>query len=763
MQIKLLSLLLLFAAAPASFVFAQQPQMEISGRVKDLQSQQPLRGVSITINRSGTGTITNSMGDFRLQVPANALHDTLRISSLGYKVQYLPIVVNREMNITLEPVSLVLKEVAVVMKDPVKLLKEAIRKIPDNYINKPHQLRGFYRINTTRGEDYMQLSEAVFDIFNHGYGEKAGNELYLIRMRYVKDEAASHGLDLGLKPDYLFDYDMVKEIKNSKILSEEGLKNHLFAIEGIVDYKGAPAYEITFDQRAGVKKSLYKGKLYLDKETLTFLKIERELSPRGLSYASYGDLASKTLMSLLDIHINPRKDVLSVEYQKVGERWVLSDVVSNTLLNFYSKKRQYNFTADIKVNYIVTAVDTTKEQAVSIGKRLGDGKVIENQTTPLEPDFWRHNTMLLPDFDAEAVAAILKTRNENGRLQKQIRGKIQQMPHDPPARIDSILSYYHLNNQFNGTALVKNKNGIILSKSYGYADKEQKLPADSNTQYRIGSLSKSFTAIVILQLMQQGKLQLKDSVKKFLPDYVHGDVTIEQLLTHQSGIPNYTNNPDYLSKIMHQSFSLKELVAKFCSDSLEFLPGTQFQYSNSGYVLLACLAEGIFGKPFVKVLKENIFLPAGMQHTYAGIDTTSDNRMATGYLYETKEPLYFTANTLGAGGIVSTAADLQKWSAALSSNKLLSKETMTAMYQPRVAYSDWDAFYGYGWMIDQRRFALSAAQHKIIYHPGTDIGFYTMFVKQEDNDGVIILLNNTGDFPRFDLTDMILTEMNADR
>ena len=150
-----------------------------------------------------------------------------------------------------------------------------------------------------------------------------------------------------------------------------------------------------------------------------------------------------------------------------------------------------------------------------------------------------------------------------------------------------------------------------------------------------------------------------------------------------------------------------------------------------------------------------------MAHSYAGTDTTGNNQMATGYLYETKEPPYYTANTLGAGGIVSTASDLLKWAAALSSYQLLSKEMSTAMCEPRVAYSDWDAFYGYGWMIDQHRFAASAAPHTIVYHPGTDIGFYTMFVRQTDDEGVIILLSNTGDFPRFDLTDMILNAMKG--
>lgn len=201
MLIRLLSVIVLSSTLPASFVFAQQPPIEIRGNVKDAHSQQPLGGVSITINNSGTGTVSNSMGDFSLQVPAAALHDSLRISSLGYKVQYLPLTVTHQVSVELVPAPLALKEVAVVMKDPVKLLKEAIKRIPDNYISKPHQTKGFYRINTTRGEDYLQLSEAVFDIFNPGYGQKQSDEFYLVRMRYVKDEAASHGLDLGLKPD----------------------------------------------------------------------------------------------------------------------------------------------------------------------------------------------------------------------------------------------------------------------------------------------------------------------------------------------------------------------------------------------------------------------------------------------------------------------------------------------------------------------------------------------------------------------------------
>lgn len=761
MRLRLLSLVIFFIALTGQPLFSQQLPVGVSGTVTDAGTGQPIPAVNISVN--GSGTISNAAGEFRLMLPVQGQQDTLRLSCMGYRVKYLPIkdmLQKTGLVITLQRGSLELKEVTIAVKDPVKLIEAAVRRIPDNYINRPHQVSGFYRAVTTRDQDYMQISEAVFDIYSQGYNDPAGNQLYLVAVRHIMDEEACHGLDLGLKPDNLFSYDLVKQITSNKIFSKDGLKDNVFVFQGMVDYKGAPAYEITFDQREGVKKSLYRGKIYLDKTSLAFLKIEYGLSPRGLPYASYGNVVTKALMNVLDIHIAPRKEVLSVEYQELGGRWILSGVTNSATMNFRSKRRHYNFTSTTKVDYIITRVDTTVIAPASAGRRLGNNKLIEFQTTPLDAAFWRRNTIILPDFDAEAVAAMLKARNESGRLQKRGREKMKGMPPGPAARIDTMLSYYHQQKQFNGTALVKTKNGIILNKSYGNADIENHCPADSNTGYRIGSLAKSFTAIALLQLVEEGKLQLKDPVRKFLPDYVHGEVTIEQLLSHQSGIPNYTNNNGYLSRILHETFSLKELVTLFCSDSLEFAPGTQFAYSNSGYVLLACVVEQICGKPFATVLKEKVFLPAGMLHTYAGTDSAAGTKLATGYFYEKKEPVYNAANILGAAGIVSTAADLLRWEQALADGKLLSKDMMATMLQPHATYADWDAFYGYGWMIDQRLFAVTAEGHTITYHPGTDMGFYTMFARQPDSGNVVILLSNTGDFPRFDLTDMILTEIN---
>ncbi|WP_346321052.1 serine hydrolase [Chitinophaga sp. YIM B06452] len=749
---------LLFLGMPA-LAHAQAP-VEIRGHISGAHGKTPLPGANITVNRSGTGTVSNSLGEFRLVV-SHIATDTLRISSLGYRVKYLPLAALEAgvvLHIELEPVSVGLKEVVIAAKDPVKLIRSAIRKIPENYITKPHQVRGFYRNATTRGEDCMQLSEAVFDIYNRGYADKKENDLYLVQVRHIRDEKASHGLDLGLKPSNLFAYDIVKEIAENDVFSEEGLRNHRFTIRGVADYKGMPAYEITFDQREGLKRSLYRGRLFIDTAQLAFLEIAYALSPAGMPYHRYGDGATRALMAVLNIQIETQGDSAKVEYRKIGDRWVLSHVVGNTSLNFRNKKK-YDFTTNSHVDYIITSVDTTKATPAPEGKHVGRNKFIEFQDTPQDPEFWRRHTTILADFDAEAVAAMLKARNESNNLKKRAEERSRRLPAGPAVRIDSMLSFYHRNGQFNGTVLIKTARGVILSKSYGYADKERQLAADSNTRYRIGSLSKPFTAIVVLQLAQEGKLSLQDPVSKFLPGYVNGEVTIAQLLSHQSGIPNYTANKEYLSQIMRDTFSLKELVEKFCSDSTEFVPGTQFRYSNSGYVLLALIAETAGGKPFTDLLEERIFIPAGMHDTYAG-NRTAD-RKAAGYLYDRPEPDYHPANTLGAGGITTTAADLLKWNKALACSVLLPESLMAELSKPRAEYTDWDAWYGYGWMTDQRLFKVSKA-HEIVYHPGTNLGFYTMFARQPDKDNLVILLNNTGDFPRFDLTDLILTELNGD-
>jgi CubicO group peptidase (beta-lactamase class C family) len=192
------------------------------------------------------------------------------------------------------------------------------------------------------------------------------------------------------------------------------------------------------------------------------------------------------------------------------------------------------------------------------------------------------------------------------------------------------------------------------------------------------------------------------------------------------------------------------LVARFCSGPLEFLPGTTFRYSNSGYVVLASIIEKITGNTFMEQLDKKVFTPLGMSRSLLGNATNSK-----GYWQGFPEPVYDPLNMTGAGGIVSTVNDLLAWDEALNTSLLLPKEKIQESFEPRASYTDWDAWYGYGWMIDKNVFSQSR-NHTFIYHPGTDFGYYSMFVRNPETNTLIVLLSNAGDFPRFDMTDLLL-------
>ncbi|MBS1975714.1 MAG: beta-lactamase family protein, partial [Bacteroidetes bacterium] len=279
------------------------------------------------------------------------------------------------------------------------------------------------------------------------------------------------------------------------------------------------------------------------------------------------------------------------------------------------------------------------------------------------------------------------------------------------------------------------------------------------TGFRIGSTSKQFTALLIMQLINENKISTGDTAGKFIPGFRHGSVTIQQLLTHQSGIPDYLLNDDYLSKLLVNKYSPDELVKQFCSDSPGFEPGTRFSYSNSGFVVLADIIEKVTGKRYSDVLDERIFTPLGMTQSYFSKRQHDTTYLATGYINDEPELAYPVENEAGAGGITSTAEDLALWNNALSANSLLPKDKMDELFKPRVEWDEWGAYYGFGWMIDRFQFEVSK-KHIVQYHPGTEVGFFDMLVRQPDKDIFIILLSNKSDFPRFDMTDLILNELN---
>ncbi|MET0394556.1 MAG: serine hydrolase [Chitinophagaceae bacterium] len=746
-------LILLLSAGVA--IMAQSPRT-LSGTVTDMAGQ-PLPSASVRIAGTGTGTITNRTGRFSLYIPDARYQDTLLISFLGYFGKQVAVKDIPASGLTVQLQQRVqdLQEVIVQPLNPLDLLREAIAAIPRNYYSKPFISHGFYRIATQKGDEHIMLSEAVFDIRSYGYSSGKNNEFRLLKMRSVQDEQASHGIDLGIKPKGLYEYDLISDISNAGLLNKSGLRDHQFRLRGIVELNGRQAYHISFDQREGVRESLYKGDLYLDVNSLAFITLRYARSPRGIRYAKYGSAAERALLRLIAMDIDVNKDDLDITYQPYGDQWVLASVRNDNILNFRSNRRYYDFPASIRVDYIVTGVDTLSVPSFSARETLGSNKIIEQQESAFVKDFWKDYNIILADYNSDTIAAAIQARNENFSLKNKLKTQLKKLPGDPAARADSILSYYYRQGAFNGTVLIRHQGQVILRKGYGLADREKGLPATDTTQYRIGSLTKTFTSLLVQQLAAEGRLQLSDSIGRYLTGYVHGQVTIEQLLTHTSGIPNYTNDPAALATVFTGTDPVAVLLARFGSAPLEFVPGNQFRYSNTGYLALAALIEKTTGLSYGEALQQRIFTPLQMKNTgFGNIPINS-----RGYWLNAPEPVYNPAQTAGAGGIASTVNDLLRWDEALYTPQLLPPDRLQQSFTPRAAYNDWDAWYGYGWMIDRKLFEASR-HHSVIYHPGTDFGYYTMFVRQPDTRSLIILLSNAGDFPRFDLTDLLLNAIN---
>jgi CubicO group peptidase (beta-lactamase class C family) len=739
------------------YSFGQQQTVSINGQITD-ELNIPLPSVTIRLLKKGTGTISNQSGLFKINLIPSLQQDTILISSIGYTSKKIAVndLIPEKINfIQLGSKTEELQEVIVKQTDPVTIIKAAIEKIPVNYLNIPHISHGFYRINTKKGNEFLMLSEAVFDITNYGYAVEKGNRFTLIKSRYIQDEEGIHGIDLGVKPKGLYDADIIKNITESEFLSKSGLKKHRFKFLKSVNHNNTDTYVISFDQKEDSKESLYAGKIMIDKESLAFVSIEYRRSEIGIKYAKYGDGATKTLLKLLGMSIDIKGENHVVYYNNYNGKWAMSNAKEIHLWNFKSGRQFYDFPARIQLDYIITGIDTANMLTFESKASLGNNKLIEFQNTDTKTDFWKDYNILLPDYNSDSIAKILLAKKEISNLKKQVEKKLKGFPKDKSVRIDSIINFYHQKNAFNGSVLIKKNGKVILSKGYGFADKENNISASDTTQYRIGSLTKTFTSLLIMQLVAENKLSLQDTIGKFLPTFVHKHVTIQQLLTHTSGIPSYTNDIEKMLSIMQKEQSLKEIVTNLCSEPLEFESGSQFHYSNSGYTILAAIIETITEKEYGQVLNEKIFVPLTMTQTLFG--ATPANSKA--YYLGSIEPHYIIKNTAGAGGISSSVTDLLKWDEALKTDKLISLTILSQAFLPRAAYDDWDADYGFGWMIDKKMFGQSKS-HKIIYHPGTDIGYYSMFIRQPDADNLIIMLSNNGDFPRFDLTDLILDEIN---
>ncbi len=327
-------------------------------------------------------------------------------------------------------------------------------------------------------------------------------------------------------------------------------------------------------------------------------------------------------------------------------------------------------------------------------------------------------------------------------------------------KIDELISRYNELRQFNGSVLVADNNEVIFSKGYGFANMEWKILNTPDTKFRLGSITKQFTSTLIMQQVESGKIKLDGKLTDYLPYYRKdtGDkVTIHMLLTHTSGIPSYTNQPDFMEKVSQKYYTPDDFVKEYCSGDFEFEPGSQFAYNNSGYFILGAILEKVTGKKYDELVKEKIFTPLGMNDS--GYDWTNDIIPMRAAGYEKTFSGYRNATYLNmslpyaAGSLYSTVKDLFIWNKSFYSEKILTKKSWDIMFTGYIqAFGN--AQYGYGWVIN--KYYDGKDSLKVITHGGGINGFNTIGYYLPQKGQFVAIFSNVGGAPLNEITQQIL-------
>jgi CubicO group peptidase (beta-lactamase class C family) len=334
-------------------------------------------------------------------------------------------------------------------------------------------------------------------------------------------------------------------------------------------------------------------------------------------------------------------------------------------------------------------------------------------------------------------------------------------------KVSNTLNELAKKDKFSGVVLIAENGKVKFEQAYGNLDNEKQIPNKSNTIFELASVSKQFTAMTIMMLQEKGLLNYDDLVEQYIHIPYKG-ITIRQLLTHTSGLPDYQNIMDQhwdKSKVANNK-DIIEYLNKYAPPA-SFEPGTKYEYSNTGFVILASITEKVSGRDFIEFCNQEIFSKLKMKHT--AIRTLEQKAVtpnfALGYMYVAERNKYVRAdsfpssnytiwlgNRKGPGRISANLQDLLKWDQALYGNALVSANTLKEAYTPMTLLNGSISNYGFGWNL-----MLNAPNGKIVWHDGDNPGYKTLIVRFIDQQRTLIVLCNNATNEFVSLTNILRT------
>lgn len=314
------------------------------------------------------------------------------------------------------------------------------------------------------------------------------------------------------------------------------------------------------------------------------------------------------------------------------------------------------------------------------------------------------------------------------------------------ARLDALFAKAYPADEPGAAVIVQRDGETILRKGYGMANLELEIPVEPDMVFRLGSITKQFTAVAVMMMVEEGKLRLDAPITEYLPDFpLKGKrITVENLLHHTSGIKGYTEM-DTFRAVSKLDKTVGEMVAFFRDEPFEFEPGTEFRYSNSGYFLLGAILEKVSGKTYARLIEERIFRPLGMSHSYYDRPETLIPRRASGYAggkgsYRNADYISMTL-PYAAGSLASSVDDLALWDASLYGDRLLSAASRRRLWTAGVLADGRGTHYGYGWGL------FRAGKHEVVWHNGGIDGFSTSAIRLPEEKVFVALLSNNPELP----------------
>ena len=321
-------------------------------------------------------------------------------------------------------------------------------------------------------------------------------------------------------------------------------------------------------------------------------------------------------------------------------------------------------------------------------------------------------------------------------------------------KLAATMKAYHDYNMFDGSVLVAENGKIIYKGSFGMANREWDIANTPTTKFMIGSISKPITAMLMLIQAEKGLVDLNKTIADYIPSFKgkpSAKITIKQLLSHTSGMPNYDITKDFFPRISRQNFTREEYIKTYLDSALAFTPGSKYLYSSWGYFTLGYIMEKVSGKSYAQLMKEDIFDKIGMTNSGSYYHTQIIKNRATGYDYSlgdyTSSDFRDQSNTMGTGDIYSTVEDLFKFHLAIQNHTLIGKQLTTEMLTPGIKPAD----YGYGWF--NKNFKYTPTDSVTAnFHLGMTEGFISFMLRVPSTNSLIVILSNSSPTDFFGIT-----------